>query len=86
MKNHYERCDGERTLNGKKECRNCMKWISKANFARHRLSCGASDNELYETHILSTRTCRINRTKCKKCDKMITVANMARHQKSKACL
>ena len=86
MKNHYKRCDGERTLNGKKECRNCMKWISKANFARHRLSCGASDNELYETHILSTRTCRINRTKCKKCDKMITVANMARHQKSKACL
>ena len=38
------------------------------------------------THILSTRTYRINRTKCKKCDKVITVANMARHQKSKACL
>ena len=86
MKNHYKRCDGERTLNGKKECRNCMKWISKANFARHRLSCGASDKELYGTHILSTRTYRINRTKCKKCGKMITVANMARHQKSKACL
>ena len=42
--------------------------------------------ELYGTHSLSTRTCRINRTKCKKCDKMITVANMGRHQKSKpAC-
>jgi len=86
MKNHYKRCDGERTLNGKKECRNCMKWISKANFARHRLSCGASDKELYGAHILSTKTCRTNRTKCKKCDKMITVANMARHQKSNACL
>ena len=47
MKNHYNRCDGERTLNGKKECRKCMKLISKANFARHRLSCGASDKELY---------------------------------------
>ena len=63
-----------------------MKWISKANFARYRLSCEASDRELYGTHILSTKTCRTNRTKCKKCDKMITVANMARHQKPKACL
>ena len=83
MKNHYKRCDGERTLNGKKECRNCMKWISKVNFARHR-HYGASDKELYGTHILSTTTCRTNRTKCKMCDKMTTEANTARHQKSKA--
>ena len=45
MTNHEKRCDGERTVNWKKECRNFMKWISKANFARHRLSCGASDKE-----------------------------------------
>ena len=42
-----------------------MNWISKASFARHRLSCGASDKELYGTHILSTRTCRTNRQNLK---------------------
>ena len=73
MKNHYKRCNGEGTVNGKKECKNCMKWISKANFAKQRLSCGASDKELSGTHNLSTRTCRTNRKKCKNCDKMITV-------------
>ena len=66
MKNHCKICDGERTLNGKKECRNCMNWISKASFARHKLSCGASDKELFRTNFLSTRTCRTSRTKCKK--------------------
>ena len=37
MKDHHKRCTGERTFNGKKECKICMKWISKANFARHRI-------------------------------------------------
>ena len=86
MKNHHKRCNGERAFNGKKECNICMKWISKANFARHRISCGASDKELSAAFNSSTRIWRTNRKKCRKCNKMITVANMARHQQSKACL
>ena len=86
MKNHHKRCNGERTFNGKKECNICMKWISKANFARHRITCGASDKELSAAFNSSTRIWRTNRKKCRKCNKMITVANMARHQQSKACL
>ena len=59
-------------MNGKIEC-NCMKLISKANFARYRLSCGASDKELPGSHTLSTRTCRTNRKKCSKWDKLISL-------------
>ena len=51
MTTQYRRCEGERSVSGKKECKNCTKWISKANFAR--LSCGASDKELSETQNLS---------------------------------
>ena len=86
MKNHHKRCNGGRTFNGKKECKICMKWISKANFARHRIYCGASDKELSGAHNLSTRTWRENRKKCRKCKTMITLANMARHQQSKSML
>ena len=86
MNNHHKRCNGERTFNGKKECKICMKWISKENFARHTISCGASDKELSAAFNSSTRIWKTNRQKCRKCNKMITVANMARHQQSKACL
>ena len=85
MKNHYKRYEGERTVDRKKECKNCMKWISKANFARHRLSYQASEEEVSVTENCSARIQRTKRKNCNKCDKMITVANMARHQRSKAC-
>ena len=55
MKNHYKRCVGERTVHGKKECKKCMKLISKANIARHRLSCRASEQELTEIQTLPAR-------------------------------
>ena len=49
MKTPYKRYNEERTVNGKKECKNCIKWISKANFARHRPSSEASNKELSGT-------------------------------------
>ena len=50
MKNKYKRCNGERTVNIKKECKNCMKLTSRTNFARHRLPCWASEEKLSETN------------------------------------
>ena len=41
MKNHCKGCGGERTVNQKKECKNCMKQVSRANFASYRISCQA---------------------------------------------
>ena len=38
IENHYSRCGGERIVNGKKECKNCIKQIAKASFARYRPS------------------------------------------------
>ena len=86
MESHHKRCNGERTYNGKKKCKICIKWISKANFASHRISCGASDKELSGLHNSSTKIWRTSKEICRKRNKMITVANMARHQQSKACL
>ena len=74
MNNHHKRCNGERTFNGKKECKICMKWISKANFPKNRLSCGANGKEFSGAHNSSTRIWRTTRKKFRKCNKIITVA------------
>ena len=73
-------------MHGKKECKKCMKLISKTNIARHRLSCQASKQELTEIQTLAARVYKAQRKQCNRCDKMITVANMAKQQESKACL
>ena len=86
MKNHYKRCVGKRTVHGKKECKKCMKLISKANIARHRLSCQTRGHDLTEMQSLPARVYKAERKQCSKCGKLMTVANMARHQQSNVCL
>jgi len=68
MKNHYNKCGGERTLNGKKECKNCMKWIAKAIEIDYPVKLVIKN---FLGFNLSTRKCRINRKKCSKREKMI---------------
>ena len=84
MKSHFTRCYEEPTVNEKKEFKNCMKFISKANIPRHRKFCHIRKQRLEEIDELDTLTARVykaDKKECTRCGTVVSAANIARYLK-----